>query len=256
MNKLQSIWNDGRAAVNGWLAIPSATTAEAMAHCGWGSLTIDMQHGMADYQTALGMLSAISTTETVPLARVPWLEEGIVMRMLDAGCMGIICPMVNSQDEAARFANACRYPPNGTRSYGPIRAALVNGPDYWRQANEHVLSLAMIETRQALESLDDILSVEELTGVYIGPSDLAMSLGVEPKFDPETPAVVEAIEHIIKTAKAAGKRVGMHNMTPAYARRMADLGADLVTIGSDMRLLTSTAKDTVQKFRATETDRA
>ncbi|QDT36209.1 HpcH/HpaI aldolase family protein [Stratiformator vulcanicus] len=248
-NHLVESWNEGRSTLNGWIAIPSSATAEVMARAGWDSLTIDMQHGLADYQAALGVLTAISTTPTVPLARVPWLDEGIVMRMLDAGCLGIICPMVNSVDEAARFASACRYAPRGSRSYGPVRAATVYGADYWKQANDQVVSLAMIETAEALDQLDAILGVEELSGVYIGPSDLALSLGVAPRFDPDEPKVVEAITHIIKTATAAGKRVGMHTMTPEYAKRMADLGADLVTVGSDLRMLKATAEATVEQWR-------
>ncbi len=107
-NRLKEIWAKGDAVVNGWLSIPSAFSAEVMSHQGFDSLTIDMQHGVVDYQAALSMLAAISTTDTVPLVRVPCLEPGIIMKMLDAGCYGIICPMVNSAEEAQRFVGACR----------------------------------------------------------------------------------------------------------------------------------------------------
>lgn len=247
-NPLLEEWSAGRATLNGWLASPCMSTAEVMAHAGWDSLTIDMQHGLADYQTAVEMLTAIATTDVVPLARVPWMDEGIVMRMLDAGCLGVICPMVNSQDEAARLATACRYPPNGRRSYGPIRAALLSGSDYWRHANREVLSIAMIETREALDALDSILDVEELSGVYIGPADLSLALGCEPTFDQEAPIVEDAIEHIITTTKARGKYVGVHNLTPAYARRRAEIGADFVSVSSDLRLMSAAAKAAVAEF--------
>ena len=101
-----------------------------MAHQGWDSLTIDLQHGVVDYQTAVGMLQAISTTAVVPMVRVPWLDPGIVMKMLDAGSYGVICPMINNRDEAETFVRACRYPPRGSRSMGPIRATLYAGDDY------------------------------------------------------------------------------------------------------------------------------
>lgn len=247
-NALIEAWNAGRSTLNGWLAIPNVSSAEAMAHQGWDSLTIDMQHGLADHQAALAMLTAISTSSVVPLARVPWLDEGIIMRMLDAGCYGIICPMINTQAEAVRFVRACNYAPAGTRSYGPIRVGLYAGPDYYKTANDEVISFAMIETRQALDNLDSILDVEELKAVYIGPADLSLALGCTPKFDQEEPEVVAAIEHVIKTAKAKGKRVGIHNGTVAYARRMTALGADFVTVGSDLRLMTAGAKAIVEEF--------
>jgi 4-hydroxy-2-oxoheptanedioate aldolase len=249
-NRLRQAWQAGRATLNGWLAIPEASSAEAMAHAGWDSLTIDMQHGLIGYQRALSLLIAISTTDTVPLVRVPWLEDGLIMKMLDAGAYGIICPMINSREEAQRFASACRYPLRGHRSSGPIRAALFGGPDYFDRANDTVLAIAMIETREAMDHLEEILQVEELDAVYVGPSDLSLSHGGRPGFDQEDPPVVQAIERIIRTAKASGKRVGVHNATVAYAMRMIALGADFVTVGSDMRLMMAGAQKVVADFRA------
>ncbi len=249
-NPLLTAWNEGRATLNGWLAIPQVTTAETMARQGFDSLTIDLQHGLADYRDALGMLVALSATPTVPMARVPWLEEGIIMRMLDAGCLGIICPMINGKDDAVRFVRSCRYAPAGSRSFGPVRAALVHGPDYHRHANAEVLAIAMIETAAAVDRLDAILDVEELQAVYIGPADLSLSLGCTPKFDQEEQPVVDAIRHVIATAKARGKRVGVHNLTVSYAKRMIALGADFVTVSSDLRFLTAGAQATVAEFRA------
>ena len=152
-NAIRRLWREGGAAINGWLAIPTSFSAETMAHQGWDSLTIDMQHGVVDYQAALAMLTAISTTETVPLVRVPWLDQGIIMKMLDAGAYGVICPMINSAEEARRLVAACRYPPAGQRSFGPIRALLYAGADYAAHANDTVLSFAMIETRDGLDNL-------------------------------------------------------------------------------------------------------
>tara|TARA_R110002096_G_scaffold67332_11_gene163421 strand:+ start:27784 stop:28578 length:795 start_codon:yes stop_codon:yes gene_type:complete len=251
-NPLIQAWKKGQPTLNGWLAIPNPSAAEAMAHQGWDSLTIDMQHGLADYQVALQMLIAISTAPkpVVAMARVPWLDEGIVMRMLDAGCFGIICPMINSKDEAARFVRSCNYAPVGTRSFGPIRVGLYEGPEYYQSANQEILSIAMIESREALENLDAILDVDELKAVYIGPADLSLALGCTPKFDQEETPVVEAIEHIVKTARAKGKWVGVHNATVAYAQRMGKLGANFVSVSSDMRLMMAGAAGVVSEFRA------
>ena len=102
-NKLKTLWNDSKPALNAWLTIPSSWSAELMAHAGYDALTIDMQHGLMDFQIALSMLQAISTTEVVPLVRVPWNEPAMIMRMLDAGAYGIICPMVNTRTESERF---------------------------------------------------------------------------------------------------------------------------------------------------------
>lgn len=248
-NRLVEKWAKGEATLNGWLSLPNPSVAETMAHAGWDSLTLDMQHGLIDYSDAVPMLIAISTTPVVPLIRVPWLEEGIIMKALDAGAYGVICPMVNTKEEAQRFARACKYPPQGVRSLGPIRAKLYAGTDYRLHADDATLAIAMIETARAIDNLEGILGVEEIQAVYVGPADLSLALGVEPGFDQEDPTVVSAIEHIVGTAKRMGKRVGVHNMSVSYARRMIALGTDLVTVGSDMRLMAAGARKVVEDFR-------
>jgi len=249
-NLIRRRWREGAAVVNGWLAIPSAFSAETMAHQGWDSLTIDMQHGMVDYQAAAHMLAAISTTPTVPLVRVPWLDVAIVMKMLDAGAYGIICPMVNSGADAEQFVAACRYAPQGMRSFGPIRALLYAGADYAQHANATVIPIAMIETRQALDRIDDILSVEGLGAVYIGPADLSLALGCTPKFDQDEKPVLEAIDLVLRRAKEKGVVAGIHNGTPEYALRMIEKGFRFVTIGSDARLMAAGALRVVSAMRA------
>ncbi len=248
-NRIREIWRQGGAVINGWLAIPSSLSAETMAHQGWDSLTVDQQHGMVDFQSAVPMLQAISTTDTVPITRVPWLEPGIIMKSLDAGAYGIICPMINSRQDAEALVGCCRYAPDGHRSYGPVRALMYAGADYPRHANETVLAIAMIETQEALDNLDQILSVPGLDGVYVGPSDLGLSLGGEPKPDQTDPKIVEAIEGILAAAKKHGVTAGIHCGAPAYARRMIDLGFQLVTILNDNMLLASAAKRAVTELR-------
>ena len=248
-NRLREIWGGGGHSINGWLGIPSSYSAEVMAHQGWDSLVVDLQHGVVDYQTAVTMLQAVSTTDVVPMARVPWLEPGIIMKMLDAGCYGIICPMVNSRAEAEAFVGACRYAPDGYRSYGPVRATLYAGADYQPNANATVLALAMIETAKALENLDEIVSTPGLDGVYIGPSDLSLSLGYEPKLDFTEEAVLAAVTRICDAAQAAGIAAGIHCQTPAHAKKMLALGFQMVTIWGDGGLLASAAKQAVDAMR-------
>ena len=248
-NRIRKLWEAGEAAVNGWLAIPNMFSAETMAHAGWDSLTIDMQHGVVDYQAAVGMLAAISTTSTVPLVRVPWLDPGIIMKMLDAGAYGVICPMVNTAEDAATLVAATRYPPRGNRSFGPIRALLYAGADYPARANDTVIAFAMIETRQALDNLDAILAVEGLDAVYIGPADLSLALGCTPRFDQDEPPVVEAIDLILRKAKERGIAAGIHNGTPDYALKMVEKGFQLVTVASDARLMAAGAQQVVTKMQ-------
>ena len=238
-NKLRSLWKEDTAAVNAWLGIPSTVTAEIVAHQGFDSITVDLQHGINDYSTAVPMLQAIAASDATPMARVPWLEPGIIMKLLDAGALGIVCPMINTPEDADRFVRYCRYAPDGERSFGPVRAGLLHGPAYVSQANESVITLAMVETGQALAKVGEIVRTPGLTGVYIGPSDLALSLGYEAKLDPTETVVVDAVKRILEAAKEAGIRAGMHCLAPAYARDMLALGFDLVTMGTDVRLFTA-----------------
>jgi len=248
-NRLRALWRKDQAAVNGWLAIPSSFAAEVMAHQGWDTLTIDLQHGVVDYAAMVGMLQAISTTATVPVVRVPWLEPGIIMKSLDAGAYGIICPMVNTREDAQRLVAYTHYAPQGTRSFGPVRATLYGGADYAEHANQTIVAFAMIETAQALDNLDSILSVEGLDAIYIGPSDLSLSLGCKPVFDDVDPKAQQAIEHIVERARAHGVVAGIHNGRPDVARSRIDLGFRFVTLGSDARLLAAGSQQLLGAMR-------
>jgi 4-hydroxy-2-oxoheptanedioate aldolase len=236
-NLLKTLWQQDGSAVNGWLSLPATFSAEVMAHQGWDSLTIDLQHGLIDYQSAVGMLQAISTTRTVPLVRVPWRDPAIIMKVLDAGAYGVICPMINSAAEAREFVAACRYPPAGIRSCGPIRANVYAGADYISKANQTIITMAMIETRAGLDDLDEILSLEGLDAIYVGPADLSIALGYEPQIDPTAEEVVQSIEHIVARARKAKIVAGIHTGSTANAQKMIRLGYQFVTVSSDMRLL-------------------
>jgi 4-hydroxy-2-oxoheptanedioate aldolase len=250
-NRLRELWKSGGAAVNGWLAIPNSFSAETMAHQGWDSLTIDLQHGVVDYQAMLGMLQAISTTATVPIVRVPWLEPGILMKSLDAGAYGVICPMVNTREDAQNLVAWTHYAPRGTRSFGPVRALLYGGADYPQHANDTIVTFAMIETAKALDNLDAIMSVEGLDAIYIGPSDLSLALGCRPVFDDVDPPVQQAIDHILERAKAHGLVAGVHNGDPNVALSRIAKGFQFVTVGSDARLMAAGSQQVLGRMRAT-----
>ena len=216
---LKQHFADGGKAINGWCAIPSPVTAEVMARQGYDLVTVDLQHGLVDYQMALTMLQAVSGFGMPTLCRVPWNEPGIIMKVLDAGFTGVICPMINTREDAERFAASCLYSPSGARSFGPTRAMQVYGPDYAKSAQDFVTVIAMIETAEAMENLDGILRVPGIDGVYVGPSDLSLSLGYAPSLLPSEATVLDAIETIRATAKAAGKIAGIHCGSPELTRQ-------------------------------------
>lgn len=248
-NRLRELTAAGGTAVNGWLAIPSTLSAEVMAHAGWDCLTVDMQHGMIDYHSLGPMLAAISTTGTVPLVRAPWLEPGILGKILDAGAYGVICPMIETAADVESFVSATAYPPLGRRSFGPIRASLYGGAGYFAGANETILRFAMIETAGALANLDAILTVPGLDAVYVGPSDLSLALGRPPGFDQEDPKVLDAILEIARKTRAAGKIAGIHNGYPPYARRMIAAGYNFVTVGTDTMFLAGGSRAMLAEVR-------
>ena len=248
-NRLRTLWKNDQAVVNGWLAIANSFSAETMAHQGWDSLTIDLQHGIVDYQAMVTMLQAISTTPTVPVVRVPWLEPSIIMKCLDAGAYGVICPMINSREDAQKLVAYSHYAPRGGRSFGPMRGLLYGGADYAQQANDTIVTFAMIETAQALDRLDDILSVEGLDAIYIGPSDLSLSMGCRPVFDDVDAPVAQAIRHIAERAKAHGVQCGIHNGVTAGALARVAMGYRFVTLGSDARLLAAGSQQLLSAMR-------
>ena len=249
-NKLKEIFKKGGSAINGWLQIPNSFTAELMANQNWDSLTLDMQHGVIDYSHAISMLQAISTTDVVPMARVNWNEPGQIMKILDAGAYGIICPMVSNRKEAENFVQACMYPPKGYRSYGPIRGLVYGGPDYADEANNEILKFAMIETKESLDNLDEIMQTPGLDGIYIGPADLSLAIGEKPSFDkPEGDPVYEVIMKILEHAKKNKVIAGIQNAQPEYAHKMIKKGFQLVTIGTDQRFMVAAAKAALGTIR-------
>jgi 4-hydroxy-2-oxoheptanedioate aldolase len=236
-NRLRELWSEGKPALNCWITLPGVLSAEMLAHQGWDSLTVDMQHGYSDFAAMCAMFAAISTTDTVPLMRVTWNQPGDVMRALDAGAYGVICPGVDTVEECERFIGACHYPPSGYRSFGPKRGLLYGGSDYVLHANDTILTIVQIESLAGLKNLGAIAAVKGLDMLYVGPSDLGLALGREARQNQTDPVVTEAIDKILAAAKRAGKRAGMHCTSADYARQMVDKGFDFVTVISDENLL-------------------
>lgn len=249
-NKIQQAWDAGRVATNVFLAIPDSFAAETIASLGWDGVTIDMQHGLTDYASAVHMMQGISRYDPAPMVRVPWNDPAIIMKSLDAGAYGIICPMINTRDECERFVGACRYAPAGYRSTGPIRAVFYAGTDYHDHADTTVLTFAMIETQQAVDNLDEICSVPGLDAVYIGPSDLSVSIGKGPGGDQRDPDVMERIDATLAATRRHGIKAGIHTMTAAYATEMVEKGFDLVTLSSEFRLMMAGAATILSDFNS------
>ena len=249
-NKAKEIIKNGNAVINGWLQIPSTVSAETMAQQGWDSLTIDMQHGLVDYQAALNMLQVISGSGKTPMVRVPWNEPGIIMKSLDAGALGIICPMINTPEDAINFVGATRYAPEGHRSSGPTRALMVHGANYHDEANNKIISLAMIETVEALENVEKIAATEGLTGIYIGPSDLSISMGFKPGLDRDEPEMISAINKIYNACKNNNIKVGIHCLSPSYLKEKLSNGYDLATLASDVRIYAEGLSNKIKEARS------
>jgi len=249
-NKVKEIWAAGRVAVNGWLAIPSGFSAEVMAQCGFDSVTVDMQHGVQDYLSMVQCFQAMQAHPVTPMVRVPWNEPGIIGKVLDGGAYGVICPMINTRQEAENFVSYCKYPPRGTRSNGPIRAGLYGSSSgYQATANDETLCIPMIETRTAVENMEAILDVEGIAGVYVGPSDLGFSYGLVPKLDRDEPEILKIYEKLVKECDKRKIYPGIHCSGPAGAARAIGLGFRLVTLLNDSGILATGARSWVAETR-------
>jgi 4-hydroxy-2-oxoheptanedioate aldolase len=252
MNRLRKLWDAGKPTLNAWCSIGSPFVAEIMAAQGFDSVTVDMQHGALDYTDLLPMLQAMRASGATLMARVPWLDPAHVMKALDAGADGVICPMVNTAEDAARLVSYMRYPPDGVRSFGPTRAMFAHGPDYPQTANGRVLCFAMIETGEALVNLEAIVATPGLDGIYVGPADLAQSLlqgRLRFGLDREEPEMIAAIRSIADACQRRGIIAALHCGTPDYALRAIGWGFRMTTIGGDSRFLAAGAASAVAGFR-------
>ena len=225
---MKRMWEAGQVALGGWLTVPSSFSAELMAHAGFDWLCVDMQHGVIDYQVAVTMLQAISTTETVPI--------------------------VNTVAEAEAAAWACRYPPRGIRSHGPIRAALYGGRDYLARADEEVLCIVQVETKESVENLDEILAVPGVDAAYIGPADLSLSLGLPPASDHDEPVFVESVQRVLDACKRHGVAPGAHAGNVVTARKRLEQGFLMVEMCDDAGSLARSAAADLKAVRGAGKD--
>jgi 4-hydroxy-2-oxoheptanedioate aldolase len=254
-NRVRDCWAEGKAAISGFLSIGNSYSAEVVAMSGYDCVTVDLQHAMTDVQTMIGMLQAISATPATPFVRVPGMEPSVIMKALDAGSYGLICPLVNSAEEAEAFVAASTYPSRGYRSFGPARGLLYGGDDYLSQADSTIVRLAMVETRESLANLEGICSVDGLDGIFIGPSDLGLSFGKGASADPTDTEVRAAIADCLKVAKRFNKRVGLFCPSGRVAALRIDEGFDFVVAGSDVSLLKQVLSQELNAARSKEGSR-
>ncbi|GAA0327566.1 aldolase/citrate lyase family protein [Sphingomonas oligophenolica] len=248
-NQVKRLWSEGKTVLNGWLSIPSSFNAEIIAAQGYDSITIDQQHGLIDQQAMVAMLQAMRASGVTPMVRVAWLDPAKIMKALDAGAYGVICPVINTRAEAETLVSYVRYPPVGIRSFGPVRALISAGADYAREANDQLLCIAMIETREGYGNLEAIVSTPGLDAVLVGPSDLAFDMGFGPGMDREEPEMLETFQRIVTAAHEAGIKAVFMCGSAAYAERAARWGYDMVTVGQDIRFLVAGAQDALAQTR-------
>ena len=236
-NEVRRRWAAGEPAISGWLSMGSSYAAEVIGWCGVDCVTADLQHGMADMQSLIAMLQAISSTPSTPFVRVPSLDVPLLMKVLDAGAYGVICPMVDNAAQARTMVEATTYPPRGSRSFGPARGLLYGGRDYFAHADETIVRLAMIETAAGLDAVEAICAVEGIDGIFVGPNDLGLALNKGASGDPTDPVVRQAIARCVTAARAAGKHVGMFCPSGAVAARCISEGFDFVVPNNELNLM-------------------
>jgi 4-hydroxy-2-oxoheptanedioate aldolase len=233
-NPLRDKFATGEVILGGWLSLPSTASAEVMGGTGFDYVNVDMQHGLIDYSDVVPMLQAIAIGSSTPLVRVPWKEPGIIGKALDAGAMGVIVPMVNTAEECEAAQRAGRYAPAGARSVGPVRALVAQGAEYLDRANESVSIIPMIETVEAVANLDEILSVAGVEAIYVGPADLAVSLGLKPGSTDDR--FHEALATIVSACERHGVVPGIHATADLLADR-TERGFRMVTVCADFAAL-------------------
>jgi 4-hydroxy-2-oxoheptanedioate aldolase len=243
VNSLRERWKAGEPTLGAWCTIPSSWTAEVAARSGHDWVCIDTQHGLIGYDVMLPMLQAISAGGVPSLVRVPWNEPGAIMKALDAGAGGVIVPMVNSVEEARAAVAATRYPPDGIRSMGPVRARDVNSE--WR----HPLCIVMIETVQAVAQAHEILAVPGIDAVFVGPNDLAVSAGLDSSYEGRHPEHRRLIEKIAEAARASGVAAGIMCGSAEVARQWHEIGFVMLGLQSDTRLLVASSEELVANAR-------
>jgi 4-hydroxy-2-oxoheptanedioate aldolase len=228
---LKDRWRD-HAALGAWMFLREPMTAEAAARAGYDYVVVDMQHGIASESESLAMIQATEAAGSIPVVRVASNDPTAIGRALDSGALAVIVPMVNDARSAARAVAACRYAPEGSRSYGPVAAISRYSDDYARAANQTVCCIVMIETKEAVEALDEILSVPGIDAVYVGPVDLSLTLGLPPQTDHEDERFGAAIRRIVDACARHGIVPGIH-ADATLSAKWQDVGFRMITVGYD-----------------------
>jgi 4-hydroxy-2-oxoheptanedioate aldolase len=249
---LKPRWAAGEVTLGAWCMVPSPLIAEALGKAGFDWVLIDMQHGGMDYETALSMIRAVDLSKAVPIVRVPWNDPGIIGRVLDAGALGVVIPMIQSAADARRAVEACLYPPAGSRSFGPVRVGLRDGPGYFATANDRVAVIPMIETAQALAEVEQIAATPGVDALFVGPFDLSIALGLTPGDNDGTPVFDEAIAAISAAARRAGVATAVLSNARVAPLRIRQ-GFQMVSVATDINILSVAARADLDAVRAAAT---
>jgi 4-hydroxy-2-oxoheptanedioate aldolase len=235
----------GSGVLSAWIVVNDATVAEALAREAFDAVTLDMQHGGVDFVGASRAIVAVALAGKPTIVRIPVGDFAGASRLADAGAAAIIAPMINGAEDARRFADFVKFPPLGRRSWGP-RAALplsgLIGPAYLHGANAMTLAIAMIETREALSALDEILGAPGIDGVFVGPFDLSIALSGGAAVDPDGAEVDAALSRIVERARAHGKFAGLFGLDGARAKAARARGFALCSVSTDLILLRAAAR--------------
>jgi 4-hydroxy-2-oxoheptanedioate aldolase len=248
-NTVKRLLQEGKPAVGTWLGLGSTLAAEWLAHLGFDWLNIEQEHGAIDITLTQGLLQAISTTDVIPLIRIPWKSPDYCKRALDAGAYGLFVPNINTREEAELMVKAMKYPPQGIRGLGGSRRTLYGGADYTKHANDEIMVILMIESAEGVRNAEDILSVPGVDACFVGPNDLAISLGLDPTLDPKFPEYEEAIAKILSACKKYGVAPGMHTPSAERCADRVEQGWLLNAISSDGGFMAQAATATVKGFR-------
>ena len=232
----------GKVCWGAQLALSDPAVAEIFGRAGYDYLIVDTEHSSTNLPTVRAMLQAATHTDAVLLARPLRLDADEIRRFLDLGSPGVLCPFINTGEEANRLVQACRYPPAGIRGYGPRRAGVYgfDSDEYFEKANDAMIVTGIIESAQAVENIDDIVKVDGFDGVTIGPMDLSISLGCFKQFD--HPHYLEAVETVRQACRRHGKAMGHGCQGLDHARQCAALGDTLLLVAGDDAFLAAEAR--------------
>ena len=235
--KLVDVLSNTKPAYTGWIGIPDPLVAEISARAGYDLITLDMQHGMQSYDSILRGIGAVILAGVPAMVRIPVGDFATATRALDAGADGVIAPMINSVRDAEDFVEAVKFPPVGGRSWGPNRALMLKGylepQSYLEDANADVVAIAMIETPRAIAVVDDILSTPGIDGIFMGPSDLSVTLSEGSRYDPRGEETTETIRMLTQKAKEFGKLAAAFALSPDHAVQLRGFGVDFMALGTD-----------------------